>query len=112
VAGSEVYADYRAQLLPWPECKPMVAEYCTEAGLPADADGFITALKDLLTETARSADRGYPANADLVIDPDGTPHLRQRTGTDRRPSAIVLEKAIEEMLPEHHILDVLARTGT
>jgi TnpA family transposase len=112
VAGSEDYADYREQLLPWLECEPLVAEYCAEAGLPADADGFVEALKELLTETARAADAGYPANADLVIDPDGTPHLRQRTGADRRASAIALEKAIEELLPERHILDVLARTGS
>jgi TnpA family transposase len=111
VSGSEDYADYRTQLLAWEQCEPLVAEYCAEAGLPADAAGFVAALKDLLKNTAQAADVGYPANADLVIDQDGTPHLRQRTGADRRPSAILLEKAIEERLPERHILDVLARTG-
>jgi hypothetical protein len=28
VDGSERFADYRAQLLPWEACQPMVAQYC------------------------------------------------------------------------------------
>jgi hypothetical protein len=44
VAGSEAYADYRHQLLSWQECEPLIAGYCTEAGLLADAAGFSAAL--------------------------------------------------------------------
>lgn len=35
VEGSERFADYRAQLLPWAMCEPQIAEYCQEVGLPA-----------------------------------------------------------------------------
>ena len=41
-------------------------------------------LEDLLTKTAAIADAGYPANDDLVIDGDGTPHLKRRRREDRR----------------------------
>jgi hypothetical protein len=35
VKGSENFADYREQLLPWEECEPMVADYCKELGFPS-----------------------------------------------------------------------------
>jgi hypothetical protein len=46
VEGSERFADYRAQLLPWETCDPMVAEYCQEIGLPADAPSFVKQLRE------------------------------------------------------------------
>jgi hypothetical protein len=33
VVGSEDYADYREQLLPWSECLPLVDQYCENCGL-------------------------------------------------------------------------------
>jgi hypothetical protein len=30
--GSDAYADYREQLLPWSECEAQVDEYCRELG--------------------------------------------------------------------------------
>src|SRR2546429_5848115 len=37
VEGSERFADYRAQLLPWGPGDPQVADYCQKIGLPAGA---------------------------------------------------------------------------
>lgn len=34
---------------------------------PADAAGFVAALKELPSSTTQATDVGYPANADLVI---------------------------------------------
>src|SRR5260370_16204088 len=41
VEGSDAYADYREQLLPWSECEPQVADYCQAVELPATAVGFV-----------------------------------------------------------------------
>ena len=40
VEGSEKYADYREQLLPWSECERILDAYCTEVGLPRTAQGL------------------------------------------------------------------------
>lgn len=52
VEGSEKYADYHAQLVPWDECAPQVAECCRELGLTTNAAGFALQLKDELTHTS------------------------------------------------------------
>ena len=34
IIGSEAFADYRDQLLPWLDCQPRVADYCAGLGMP------------------------------------------------------------------------------
>ena len=111
VVGSDSYANLHDQLLGWDECEPLVAGYCAEAGLPADAAGFVDALRAQLTTVAARVDAGYPDNADLVIEESGEPMLKRRRGTDRRASALALEAALTERLPEWSLLDVLTRTA-
>ena len=61
---------------------------------------------------ATEVDAGYPDNADLVIDEvTGRPSLERRKGKDRSGSAIALEEAIKERLPERSLLDIVARTA-
>jgi hypothetical protein len=55
-------------------------------------------------------DAGFPHNTDLSFE-DGHPILRRRKGADRRPSALALEDAIHQRLPERGLLDILARTA-
>ncbi|OLM27608.1 Mobile element protein [Pseudonocardia sp. Ae717_Ps2] len=55
-------------------------------------------------------DAGFPANTDLVLDGE-RPVLKRRKGADRRPSAITLEAAIHQRLPERSLLDILTRTA-
>lgn len=55
-------------------------------------------------------DAGFPANTDLVLDGE-RPVLKRRKGADRRRSAITLEAAIHQRLPECSLLDILTRTG-
>lgn len=112
VIGSESYANLHDQLLSWEACQPLVAEYCEEAGLPANAGAFTAALKAKLTAVAAKVDAGYPDNADLTIDKDtGKIVLSPRKGKDRKTSAQELEREILKRLPEWSLLDVLARTA-
>ncbi|WP_328591774.1 transposase [Candidatus Frankia alpina] len=112
VARSNSYANLHAQLMPWAVCEPLVAGYCAQAGIPDTAAGFVAWMRAELTRTATAVDAGYPANADLVIDPDsGAPMLKARRGRERRASARVLEEEIHARLPQRSLLDILTRTA-
>ncbi len=110
VVGADSYANLHAQLMSWQECAPKVEEFCEQAGIPTDATALTAFFRDKLTETATAVDAGYPHNTDLVLE-DGRPTLKRRKGADRRPSALALEDAIHERLPERGLLDILARTA-
>ncbi len=112
VSGSEAYANWAAQLLAWEDCEGLLGECCAEVGLPATAEGFTEALRARLSAKASEVDAGYPNNADLVIDEaTGSPSLKRRKGQDRSTSALGLEEAIKERMPERSLLDILARTA-
>jgi len=110
VDGSESYANLTEQLLSWEECRPLLAEYCAEVGLPNGAAEFTGELRRKLTETAAGVNAGFPANTDLDIV-DGEPVLKRRKGRQRTDSAKTLEKLLLSRLPERPILDVLTRTA-
>ena len=110
VAGSDSYANLHAQMMTWEECEAEVAGFCEQAGIPADAKTLVAFCKEKLTETAAAVDAGYPANTDLRLE-GGKPVLARRKGADRRPSAIILEGAILERLPDRSLLDILARSA-
>jgi TnpA family transposase len=111
VDGSDAYADYRQQLLPWPECEPQVVEYCHQVGLATTATEFVQQLKSWLSETATRVDAGVPSNSDLAIADNGEPVLKR--GARRQPSASAqaLEASLLERMPERNILDVLANVA-
>ena len=110
VVGSDSYANLHAQLMGWEQCEPLVEGFCAQAGIPAAAEALVAHYRALLTRTAAAVDTGYPANTDLRLE-GGKPVLARRKGADRRPSALVLEAAILDRLPERHLLDILARTA-
>jgi hypothetical protein len=111
VRGSESFANLHEQLLTWDGCRPLLADFCTEVGLPADVAGFTGTLRDWLTAVAAGVDAGYPDNADLVLDDAGVPVLKRRRGQARRASAIALEKTLLSRLPERSLLDVVTRAA-
>jgi hypothetical protein len=59
VVGSENFADYRAQLLPWPECETRLAAYCATLGIPEHGEDFVAALKRELITAAAEVDAGF-----------------------------------------------------
>ncbi|MGW3473443.1 transposase, partial [Saccharopolyspora sp. NPDC000995] len=110
VAGSDSYADLGAQLMSWDECAPLAAQFCEQAGIPTDAGELVTFYRHQLADTAARVDAGYPANTDLVLE-EGRPVLKRRKGADRQPSALALEQAIHQRLPERSLLDILTRAA-
>ena len=107
VTGSDEYADYRKQLLPWDICEPQVADYCQTLGLPATATEFVQQLQKLLQTTANRVDAAFPDNSDLTIDADGRPHLK-RTPAQTPPEGLEdFRTTLKTRLPKRHLLDVL-----
>ncbi len=110
VVGSDSYANLHTQMMTWEECEPHVAEFCEQAGIPADAKALVAFFKKQLTKTAATVDKGYPKNTDLRLE-GGKPVLARCKGADRRPEAIALEGAVLDRLPDRSLLDILARTA-
>jgi TnpA family transposase len=110
VVGAEEFADYRGQLLPWSECEPRLVAYCTSLGIPENGVDFAAALKSELTLLAAEVDAGFPANSELSVDEDGTPHLKQ-LATSVQPNGLAeFEQEIHARMPERHLLDILKHT--
>ena len=53
ITGAGEYADWRANLLPWEECEPLLEGFCAGAGLPATAAGFTERLGHAHLDAAR-----------------------------------------------------------
>jgi TnpA family transposase len=107
VVGSENFADYRAQLLSWAECEPRLAAYCAALGMPESGEDFAAALKRELTQAAAAVDAGFAENAELSIDTDGTPHLKQLATAERPEGLAEFEQEVRARMPERHLLDIL-----
>jgi hypothetical protein len=110
VVGAENFADYRAQLLPWPECQPRLAAYCAALDMPENGKDFVALLKDELKKAAAEVDAGFPTNTELSIDKDGTPHLKQLPATSEPEDLVEFEQENRARMPERHLLDILKHT--
>lgn len=111
VEGSERFADYRAQLLPWAMCEPQIAEYCQEVSLPADAHTFVKQLRERLTEVAAQVDAAFPGNKSLEITAKGEPVLKRLKAKAVPASRVALQEALRRLLPDRSVLDVLWNTN-
>ena len=107
VRGSETYADYRQQLLPWEQCEPLLDDYCRQVGLPASAVGFVNALQSKLMQVADLTDQGYLENGQVIIGDDGLPVLKRHKAKDMSRGARALETAILDRLRERSVIEIL-----
>jgi hypothetical protein len=111
VDGVQSYANWAGQLISPERCAHLVPEFCAEVGLPAGAKGFRDALEAKLAAQCAAADAGYPDNAGLVTDDAGQPSLKQYRAPRPADTALALEAALRERMPERTLLGVLARTA-
>jgi TnpA family transposase len=107
VEGSEAYADYRQQLLPWAECAPRVPAYCEALQYASTASAFVAHVRERLRETAQRVDATYPENTALTIDNEGTPHLTRLQARPLPEDLHTIEAVLKDRLPERHLLDIL-----
>jgi hypothetical protein len=107
VTGSEEFADYREQLLPWEECQKHLTDYCDALQFPQDASSFVAQLQQKLATVASKLSHSFPHNSELTIDDNGKPHLKQMKA-DPIPDGLDKFKAdVQERMPERHLLDIL-----
>jgi TnpA family transposase len=107
VEGSEAYADYRQQLLPWDECIPRLPAYCQALQFAPTAADFVAELREQLREVSRRVDATYPENSALTIDHEGTPHLKRLPAQPTPEDLQTIEAFLKERMPERHLLDIL-----
>jgi TnpA family transposase len=107
VDGSERFADYRAQLLPWDACQPMIAEYCQEVGVPSDAPAFVARLREKLKSVAEQVDAAFPGNKSVEITDKGEPVLKRIKAQAIPASRIALQEALRQLMPDRSVLSVL-----
>jgi hypothetical protein len=107
VEGSEAYADYRQQLIPWPACVPRLPAYCQALQLPSSAAAFVSHLQARLRAVTQRVDALFPENTELTIDKDGKPHLTRLKAQPIPEELATLEALLREQMPERHLLDVL-----
>jgi TnpA family transposase len=107
VEGAEAFADYRAQLLPWAECEKRLPAYCAALGIPEQGEDFAAALRAELATLAAEVDAGFPANTELSLDAEGTPHLKQLAVAEQPAGLAEFEQEVRARMPERHLLDIL-----
>jgi TnpA family transposase len=108
VVGSELYADYRTQLLTWAECELLIEKFCSEVELPSNATEFVNQLKRELTNKAIKVDTAYPKNSALLIDKHDKLLLTKVKRREPSATSQALESAIVERMPERSLLDILS----
>ena len=108
VTGSENWADYRDQLLPWAECQPMLEDYCNALSLPTTAKKFVRQLKTELQQVAEEVDQNWSEDGQVTINKKGTPVLKKVARKKPSKTLAGLEAALRERLPERSVLDALA----
>ena len=107
VEGSQAYADYRGQLLPWSECVRRLPAYCEALQMPETTEPFVAHLRQRLRHVTERVDAAFPDNAELTIDEMGTPHLKHLKAQPIPEDLETLEVLLKERMPERHLLDIL-----
>ena len=107
VVGSEEYADFRAQMLPWEECEPLVAEYCGQLGIPSTGEGLVEHLKALLIERSAEVDEKLKGDDQLTFDEEGDPVLKKVPAAPVPKNMEQFSDALDEQMPERTVLDIL-----
>ena len=109
IEGSDQFADYRSQLVPWAEYERNVAGYGEQVGLPVEGRAFVARLQEHLARAAVETDRGFPNNEFLRIE-DGEPVLGRLPRRRESKNVKALERRMAERIEPLDILDVLVDT--
>ncbi len=109
IPGSNLYADYRNQLISWEEYNRDIVGYGEMIGLPTEDAAFVAHLQARLAEIAQKTDQAFPGNADLRIE-KGEPVLRRPVKVVTPAGLRKFEQLIADRLEPAHLLDVLRDT--
>lgn len=109
VEHSEQYDDYREHFVDEQTFRTELPIYGELTGLPTDADGGVARLQALLTAAAEDADKRFPVNDSISFGPDGL--VIHKTARSDKPDGFdAIDRAIDELLGECNIIDILIET--
>lgn len=110
IPRSERFDDYREQLVDEATFAQELESYGEVAGLPTDAETFVSGLRSELIALADAVDQRFPENvhADMV---DGRLVLRKSQRPEVSGAIATVDKLITERMPATSIVDVLIETA-
>ena len=110
IPHSERFDDYREQLVDEATFVQELEAYGEVAGLPTDAETFVSGLRSELIALADAVDQRFPENvhADMV---DGRLVLRKAQRPEISSAIATVDKLITERMPATSIVDVLIETA-
>lgn len=110
IPRSERFDDYREQLVDEATFAQELESYGEVAGLPTDAETFVSGLRSELIALADAVDQRFPENvhADMV---DGRLVLRKSQRPEVSSAIATVDKLITERMPATSIVDVLIETA-
>jgi TnpA family transposase len=109
INNSDIYSDYREQLVNWDEYKENISLYGKQVELPVNTTDFIKLLKDQLDDAAKNADNSFPSNEYLKIE-KGEPVLSRLRKNVEPKNLKLIESLIADNLKPVSLIDILIDT--
>ena len=109
VVGSDLFADFGTQLIPWEAYHVQVAAYGDRLGFPVEGPAFVAHLQARLATRAHATDQALPTNVAVRVEA-GEPVVRP---TPKQPEPALLawlEATIRAQITPVGILDTLRDT--
>jgi TnpA family transposase len=110
INNSDVYSDYREQLVSWDEYKDNIELYGRQVELPVNPKKFIEKLRDELNKTAGKVDKTFNKNQYLKIE-NGEPVLSRLKKEVAPKNLKLIESLIADNLKSVGIIDILIDTN-
>ena len=111
ITGAGEYADWRANLLPWEECEPLLEGFCAGAGLPVTAAGFTGRLRHAHLDAAAALGRRVRGQRRPGDRRGRRPASSGAAARAPRRAAGRLAEAVARRMPERSLLSIVARTA-
>lgn len=109
IEASGRFSDYRDQFVTDEEFRKIAADYCRQAGLPAESKNLVDHLRGKLTETAKKVDAAFPDNEHLRIE-HGEPVLRRLDRRSAPENLPFIGQLMREQMPAVSLLDAMIDT--
>jgi len=106
VKGSEQYADFREQMLPWTLCRRRLDDYCEVSGLPHTAKEFVKYVKREMQAKCLATNQLLDQTP-LKHDLKGEPILPRLPGRHTSSSFRAFEELVVSRLQEQTLLEIL-----
>jgi TnpA family transposase len=109
IKDSDVYSDYREQLISWEEYHANISLFGEQVNIPVEGKSFVEFAKNKLEQISLNADKAFPDNEYLRIEKD-VPILSRLKKKKQPENLRLIESLLAEKLQPVNILDILSDT--